>query len=353
MKAKLTAALTVAAAVAFLCSCEANDSSTYSTSESKAPVRSEETKENPVIESSVTEKIYKESTVSKPTTSDATTRTESKPAPIQTETTVATTLPSTTKAHAPEWTESKLSATMYVNTAGIYSRSKALLGAPVIRQYSLNDKVSVTAVTNTDYYKLADGSFIHTDYLSTEKTVIKTTAPPKTSAPAPVSVKPQASASSSKYISSGYSQLDELMTPILDDLISDKMSDTEKLRAIYDYLTNFSYFERTLLIPQSQKNYTEQLYAKWLLENKYGVCYDFSAAFKYMTRAIGFDTQMIYGWHTNSGGGAGEHSWCELIINGTTYIFDPAIELVMKSEGYLNTTRFMQTYSQIGHFYIK
>lgn len=260
----------------------------------------------------------------------------------------------TTKPPEPVWTESKMTAEMYVNTAGIYSRSKAYIGAPAVRQYALNEIVSIIAVTNTDYYKLSDGNFIHKDYLSNEKTVIQTTAPPSTSAPAR---QPQPFSEGkmlpSGYISSGYEPLDELIVPILDDIITNKMNDIEKLRAVYDYLIKFNYLERSLLIANSEKPYTEQIYAKWLLENKYGVCYDFSAAFKYMTRALGYDTTMIYGWHTSPSGTAGEHSWDELVIDGTTYIFDPSIELIMKSEGYSTTTRFMQTYSNIGRFYIK
>ena len=95
--------------------------------------------------------------------------TTAKPA---TTTTVATTKP------APEWTESKTSGTKYVNT-DCYSRKKAVLGADTVKLYSVNDKVTVTAKTNTGYYKLSDGSFIHGDYLSDSKIVIQTTTTTK------------------------------------------------------------------------------------------------------------------------------------------------------------------------------
>ena len=73
---------------------------------------------------------------------------------------------------------------------------------------------------------------------------------------------------------------------------------------------------------------------------------------KYMTRSLGFDTRMIYGYHTNPGGGAGEHSWGEIDIKGTTYIFDPAIEKILINEGYSGSSRFMRTYNEIGKYYI-
>lgn len=98
-------------------------------------------------------------------TTTATTTAKPKPA---TTTTTATTKP------APEWTESKASGTKYVNT-DCYSRKKAVLGAETVKLYSVNDKVTVTAKTDTGYFKLSDGSFIHSDYLSDSK-VAQTTA---------------------------------------------------------------------------------------------------------------------------------------------------------------------------------
>ena len=86
----------------------------------------------------------------------------------ETTTTAATTKP------APEWTETKASGTKYVNT-DCYSRKKAVLGAETVKLYSVNDKVTVTAKTDTGYFKLSDGSFIHGDYLSDNK-VAQTTA---------------------------------------------------------------------------------------------------------------------------------------------------------------------------------
>ena len=272
------------------------------------------------------------------------------------EETTATTAESTPATTAePTWKETKKSAEMYLNTS-VYSRTKAYIGAPTADLYQINDKVKVVAVTDTDYYKLDNGKFIHRDFLSDKKTEIQTatvatmlgTTVPSTTAK---SEKPKPSASG-KYISSDYAPLDEKIEPILDRIITKKMDDTQKLKAVYDYLMQSSYIERTVLIPQDKKQYSEQIYACFILDNNYGVCYDFTSAFKYMTRALGFDTRMIYGYHTNIGGGASEHSWAELDIKGTTYIFDPAIEKILISEGYTGSSRFMRTYNEIGKYYI-
>lgn len=90
----------------------------------------------------------------------------------------ATTTTAATTKPAPEWTETKASGTKYVNT-DCYSRKKAVLGAETVKLYSVNDKVTVTAKTDTGYFKLSDGSFIHGDYLSDSKIVIQTTTTTK------------------------------------------------------------------------------------------------------------------------------------------------------------------------------
>ena len=128
------------------------------------------------------------------TTAAATAVTTAKPKP-ETTTTVATTKP------APEWTEEKVSATKYVNT-DCYSRKKAVLGADTVKIYNVNDKVTVTAKTDTGYFKLKDGTFIHSDYLSDSKIVIQTTTTAKkaeTPKPATTTTKKQESKPKSIY----------------------------------------------------------------------------------------------------------------------------------------------------------
>ena len=106
------------------------------------------------------------------TTTTTTATATAKPKPATT-TTAATTKP------APEWTESKASGTKYVNT-DCYSRKKAVLGADTVKLYSVNDKVTVTAKTDTGYFKLSDGSFIHGDYLSDSKVTVAASKPATT-----------------------------------------------------------------------------------------------------------------------------------------------------------------------------
>lgn len=98
------------------------------------------------------------------------------------------------------WTETPVSGIMYVNTEGICSRAKAIMGSEKANRFGLNQEVTVTAKTNTNYYKLDNGTYIHADYLSasyvavTTVRITVTTTEPKTEPPEtepPVTVPPE------------------------------------------------------------------------------------------------------------------------------------------------------------------
>ena len=145
------------------------------------------------------------------TTTKAVTTAKPKPA---TTTTAATTKP------APEWTETKASGTKYVNT-DCYSRKKAVLGAETVKLYSVNDKVTVTAKTDTGYFKLSDGSFIHGDYLSDSKIVIQTTTTTKKAeAPKPSQTTTKKQESKPKSIYEYPFDLEAIRQVIIDDAIN-------------------------------------------------------------------------------------------------------------------------------------
>lgn len=147
------------------------------------------------------------------TTAAATAVTTAKPKPATT-TTAATTKP------APEWTETKASGTKYVNT-DCYSRKKAVLGAETVKLYNVNDKVTVTAKTDTGYFKLSDGSFIHSDYLSDSKIVIQTTTTTKKAeAPKPSQTTTRKQESKPKSIYEYPFDLEAIKKVIVDDAVN-------------------------------------------------------------------------------------------------------------------------------------
>jgi hypothetical protein len=65
-----------------------------------------------------------------------------------------------------KWTEVYQNRTLYTNQT-CYSRVEAILGAQIVKEYSQGTPVEVVATTDTGYCKLSDGTFIHSDYLST------------------------------------------------------------------------------------------------------------------------------------------------------------------------------------------
>lgn len=126
----------------------------------------------PAPQTTVTTTTTKKQETTKPAETTAVTTVETTAATEAT--TPATTVATTTEKPAPEWTETKVSATKYVNT-DCYSRNKAVLGAETVKVYSVNDKVKVVAKTDTGYFKLDTGAFIHSDYLSDSKVAVQTT----------------------------------------------------------------------------------------------------------------------------------------------------------------------------------
>lgn len=152
----LTAVVLSAIILAVGCSADSNNSATSTTSTTPETTPAVTTTAKPAPQTTVTTTTTKKQETNKPV-----------------ETTTTTTTATTTKP-APEWTEEKVSATKYVNT-DCYSRKKAVLGAETVKIYNVNDKVKVVAKTNTGYFKLDTGAFIHGDYLSNNKVTVQTT----------------------------------------------------------------------------------------------------------------------------------------------------------------------------------
>ncbi len=171
-----------------------SDTVTTTYTELQTPAPETTTTPAPVETEQKDEATEKEQTESSVTSDTPAPETEQTTTP-QTEAQVTTPATTVTTTPAPEWDESKVSGTKYVNTA-CYSRKKAVLGAETVKLYNVNDKVTVVAKTNTGYYKLDTGYFIHSDYLSDSKVVIttttvQTTTPKPQETPAPETEKPQ------------------------------------------------------------------------------------------------------------------------------------------------------------------
>ena len=64
-------------------------------------------------------------------------------------------------------------------------------------------------------------------------------------------------------------------------------------------------------------------YANYGFDNKRGNCYVMASTFCYMARLLGYETYYVEGQVPLASGGMGPHGWCEIVIDGFTYVFDP------------------------------
>lgn len=175
-KSKTVLTSMLCAAALTLTACGTNgEPADIGTNQSVTETPAEDTTTAPETENT-TEKTEAETTSEAPKTeettteqtSDANTSTEETEAPETTpEETAAETTPETTPAQP--WTEVPVSGILYINTDGVYSRAEAVQGSTKVTQYALNDTVNVVARTDTDYFKLDSGAFIHVSYLSENK----------------------------------------------------------------------------------------------------------------------------------------------------------------------------------------
>lgn len=88
------------------------------------------------------------------------------------------------------WKETALDKELYVNTY-CFSRARAEIGSAAVNAYYSNQMLKVVAVTDTGYYKLENGEYIHTDFLSDGYYVTFNTTSSKYEA-APIPKKPPA-----------------------------------------------------------------------------------------------------------------------------------------------------------------
>ena len=63
---------------------------------------------------------------------------------------------------------------MYINISSCCARKEGLQGSEVVSYKYYGDAVNIAALTDTGYYKLDDGTYIHSDYLSESKPVATT-----------------------------------------------------------------------------------------------------------------------------------------------------------------------------------
>ena len=106
------------------------------------------------------------------------------------------------------------------------------------------------------------------------------------------------------------------------------------LRAAYNWCANLPYVNRP-------NGHTAQWYANIAFTELNADCYTKAAAFCWMARELGYNAKVMDGYVPLASGNIAVHGWVEIIINGTTYVFDPEFQ-----QEYPDLNGYMITYGQ-------
>lgn len=182
MKKKISLILAFLMAAAMLAGCKQTDEDSAGLPDVGGDTSSVSLTTMTVSESE-TETTTEETTTAPEETTTEDTTTESETETSASETTAASSETATTASTTASkgWNETEISETLYIKTS-CYSRTQAIVGSESVKKYDVGQKINIVAATDTGYYKLADGTFIHSDYVTDQApaaTSAETTKPPK------------------------------------------------------------------------------------------------------------------------------------------------------------------------------
>ena len=127
----------------------------------------------------------------------------------------------------------------------------------------------------------------------------------------------------------GNASLDSRLAAVVRAQTNDSMTRDQKLKALYDYVSrNFTYIKRGH-VAKGQSGW-EPAYADSFFADGRGNCFSFAAAFQQLARAVGVEARTVVG---NLGKNRQVHGWVEIDLDGTTYVFDPELEMVYRGRG--------------------
>lgn len=145
-------------------------------------------------------------------------------------------------------------------------------------------------------------------------------------------------------ITFGNDELDAIVQEKLRDLIDpETMSREEMLKTLYNFVTYKLSYLRGNFYEIGETGWERDEALHMLTAGK-GNCYSFAAAFWALGRSIGYDVVCYSG---TVGINFGKHGWTEIEIDGTTYIFDPALENEEHFTMHRFTDLYMKTYESV------
>jgi hypothetical protein len=135
--------------------------------------------------------------------------------------------------------------------------------------------------------------------------------------------------SPSAYIDSNH----ETVTKLCSSIITPEMTDSEKLEAIYQWVTqNISYD----YIAYKKQNTTLKP-ASLIIQKKKGMCRDYSFAVAALARASGLQARIVYGQaRRRSNGRSEEHAWNEVYLDGNWISLDATWDAGSRQQRYFN-----------------
>ena len=135
---------------------------------------------------------------------------------------------------------------------------------------------------------------------------------------------------------SGNSELDEIISDILQEITTDDMTQEEKLRAAFEYVVKNISYRKGNVYDVGETGWAAEEALSTLTEG-YGNCYGFAASFCELARALQYDAIEYSGiipQDSDTAGAMTEHGWVEIEIDGVNYIFDAELSYVSGKDMY-------------------
>ncbi len=145
-----------------------------------------------------------------------------------------------------------------------------------------------------------------------------------------------------------HTELDEKLSEIVRLHTMDDMEQEQKLRVLYDYVRDDYRYIKRPFVQKGQVDW-EAEYAEPMIDMHKGNCYSFAALYYYLAKQIGYDAQAVIG---TVGHNHAPHGWVEIVIDGTTYLFDTEMDMAYRLRGQ-QYDLFKRTYNNAPFVYVK
>lgn len=157
-------------------------------------------------------------------------------------------------------------------------------------------------------------------------------------------------------------ELNAYLDELLPTIVTEEMSNYQKLQACYDYVINNTTYGSHLKYMGNVVNgvtcrQIQQVggevegYAAATLSSGKGLCNGYAAAWMVLAEKLGVETNLARGYTRRAGGGYTYHEWAEVTIDGVVYTVDPQLEQSLRKSKSDKYSAFFVTYAQVGNRY--